>query len=85
MFHSTKTLVTEIPARAMLDLEEIGGEGLRDEYAVLASLDETEGGLMLLAEHAGSLIAFKIQHDTHIPVITYVSNALEAQPSRRSS
>jgi hypothetical protein len=70
-FISTKTLVTEIPARAMLDLEEIGGEGLRDEYAVLVSLEPTTGGLMLLVEHAGNLVSFIVSPDTTIPVITY--------------
>lgn len=80
MFHATKTLVTEIPARAMLDLEEIGGEGLRDEYAVLVSVDPVEGGaVVLFAEHADNLHSFLVPEDAQIPVITYaISNMLEA-------
>lgn len=80
MFQSTKTLVTEIPARAMLDLEEIGGEGFRAEYATFVSVDPTADGLMLVAQHEGTLIALTIPPTTTIPVITYAasSNMLEA-------
>ena len=72
MFISTKTLVTEIPARAMLDLEEIGGEGLRDEYAVFVSVDPVaDGTILLLAMHMDTLHAFTLPDDTQLPVITY--------------
>ena len=76
---ATETLVTEIPARAMLDLEPLGGEGFCAEYAVFSALaPATDGGFVLLAEHAGNPVALPIDADATVPVITYgVSNMLE--------
>lgn len=76
MLIATKTLATEIPARAMLDLEEIGGEGLRDSYATL--VDVSPDGTHLVANYEGTLLSFALEPGTTIPVITYgFSNMLE--------
>lgn len=84
MLLATMTLVTEIPVRAMLDLEEIGGEGLRDSYATLVDASPTADGVLLIADYEGTLLSFPAHHDTRIPVITYASNVLETATQEAS-
>jgi hypothetical protein len=75
---STQTLATEIPARAMLDLEPLGGEGFSEAYGTMVSaIPATGTGLTVVVLHEGVLVAFSCQLDTTIPVVTYVSNMLE--------
>lgn len=80
---ATKTPVTEIPARAMLDLEDIGDGGFRDAYAVFAMAQPVDDdSLCLFVEYDGFLVSLIVPTSATVPVITYAapgatSNMLE--------
>lgn len=70
----------------MLDLEDLGGGGLRDAYAVLLDLMPDGEGHLLVADYEGSIVTIPAPPGTTVPVITYaISNMLETEPSRRPS
>lgn len=74
---STETLVSQIPARAMLDLEPIGGEGFSASYGTLVDVSADH----MVALHDGTMYSIPVSAETTIPVITYgLSNVLEPHP-----